>query len=205
MAIILMLVNLVISFFNARSCGKVWAESKAIGGWFRACVWAGAIMAASGFTMVYSVVLAFIGVITGYIPESALPFLSSLAYILIIIPVIGSGFIILIESWIAFSREKSLKNLGVAGWNTFAQVYNTYNAINSFGGAWDIVAKGLGGLDSDDIDSDNSVFKVILLVLLALGGGILSTMVIIKKYSASLPVSEEIKDAHPRWTDKFKI
>ena len=52
MAIILMLVNLVISFFNARSCGKVWAESKAIGGWFRACVWAGAIMAAFGFTNV---------------------------------------------------------------------------------------------------------------------------------------------------------
>ena len=104
MAIILMLVNLVISFFNARSCGKVWAESKAIGGWFRACVWAGAIMAASGFTMVYSVVLAFVGVMTGYIPESALPFLSSFVYILIIVPVIGSGFIILTKS----SYERSL-------------------------------------------------------------------------------------------------
>lgn len=195
MAILLMLVNLFISFFNARSCGKVWAESKAIGGWFRACVWAGAIMAASGFTMVYSVVLAFIGVSTGYIPQSALPFLSSLTYILIIIPVLGSGFIILIESWISFAREKSLMNLGIAGWNTFAQVYNTYNAVKSFGGAWDTVAKGLGGLDSDDVDSDNSVFKVILLVLLALGGGIITTMVIIKRYSASLPVSETVREA----------
>ena len=189
-----MLINLVISFFNARSCGKVWAESKAIGGWFRACVWAGVIMAAAGFTTVYSIILAFVGIATGYIPESALPFLSSLTYVLIIVPVIASGFIILIESWIAFAREKSLMNLGVAGWNTFAQVYNTYNAVKSFGGAWDIVAKGLGGLNSDDSDSNNSTFKVILLVLLAIGGGILTTMVIIKKYTASLPVSDTIRE-----------
>lgn len=196
MGILIMLLNLVISFFNARSCGKVWAESKAIGGWFRIVVWAGAVMAAAGFTSVYVFVIAFIAVSTGFLPHSALNFLASLSYVVIIIPVLGSGVIITIESWIAFAREKNLMNLGVAGWNTFAQVYNVYNAINSFGGAWDAVAKGFGSLtDGVDDDSDSDNLKVILLVALALLGGIVTTAIIIKKYTATLPVSEAVREA----------
>lgn len=38
MMLIIMLINLGISFYNARSAGQVWAESKAIGGWLRLLV-----------------------------------------------------------------------------------------------------------------------------------------------------------------------
>ena len=51
--------------------------------------------------------------------------LMSLIYLFIIIPAIGSGIIITIQSWINFSRDKSLMNLGVAGWNTFARTYSS--------------------------------------------------------------------------------
>ena len=96
-------------------------------------------------------------------------------------------------SWIAFARDTSLSNLGVAGWNTFAQAYNTYNAIQSFGPALDSVQQGLGGLFSDDGDSDNSTARVILLVAIVLLAGVLTTSVIVRRYEASLPVSEEIR------------
>ena len=76
----------------------------------------------------------------------------------------------------------------MAGWNTFAQAYNTYNAIQSFGPALDSVQQGLGGLFSDDGDSDNSTARVILLVAIVLLAG-----VIVRRYEASLPVSEEIR------------
>ena len=72
---------------------------------------------------------------TGYLPPAMLGVMMNLIYIMIIVPLIGSGIFITIQSWIAFARDKSLSNLGVAGWNTFAQAYNTYNAIQSFGPA----------------------------------------------------------------------
>jgi hypothetical protein len=122
--------------------------------------------------------------------------LSSLIYLMIIVPAIGSGIIITIQSWINFAREKSLMNLGVAGWNTFAQAYNTYNAIQSFGPALDTVQEGLGGLFDGDGDSDNSTMRVLLLAAIILLAGVMTTTVIIRRYEASLPVSEAVRSGN---------
>lgn len=188
-----MILNLVISFLNARNVGRVWAESKAVGGWVRILTWCGAIQSAVGFTFVYAIVIAYIAVSTGYLPPQMLNVLMSLVYLLIIIPAIGSGILITIQSWINFARDKSLMNLGMAGWNTFAQAYNTYNAIQSFGPALDTVQEGLGGLFDGDGDSDNSSLRVILLAAIVLLAGVMTTTVIIRRYEASLPVSEEVR------------
>ncbi len=188
-----MILNLVISFLNARNVGRVWAESKAVGGWVRVLTWCGAIQSAVGFTFVYAIVIAYIAVSTGYLPPQMLNVLMSLVYLLIIIPAIGSGILITIQSWINFARDKSLMNLGMAGWNTFAQAYNTYNAIQSFGPALDTVQEGLGGLFDGDGDSDNSSLRVILLAAIVLLAGVMTTTVIIRRYEASLPVSEEVR------------
>ena len=139
MLVLVLGLNLVISFLNARNVGHVWAESKAVGGWIRLLAWCGAIQSAAGFTFVYAVVVGYIAVSTGYLPTAMLGVMMNLIYIMIIVPLIGSGIFITIQSWIAFARDKSLSNLGVAGWNTFAQAYNTYNAIQSFGPALDSV------------------------------------------------------------------
>ena len=42
-------------------------------------------------------------------------------------------------------------------------------------------------------DSDNSTARVILLVAIVLLAGVLTTSVIVRRYEASLPVSEEIR------------
>ena len=195
MLILVLGLNLVISFLNARNVGRVWAETKAIGGWIRVVAWAGAIQSAIGFTYVYAFIVAYIAVSTGYLPPAMLGVLLSLMYIMIIIPLIGSAIVITIQSWIVAAREKSLRNLGVAGWNTFATAYNTYNAIQSFGPALDSVQQGLGGLFGGDGDSDDSAARVILLAAIVLLAGVLTTNVIIRRYEASLPVSEEVRNS----------
>lgn len=196
MLIGVMILNLVISFLNARNVGRIWAESKAVGGWIRLLAWCGAIQSAVGFTFVYAIIVSYIAVSTGYLPASMLGLLSSLIYLMIIVPAIGSGIIITIQSWINFAREKSLMNLGVAGWNTFAQAYNTYNAIQSFGPALDTVQEGLGGLFDGDGDSDNSTMRVLLLAAIILLAGVMTTTVIIRRYEASLPVSEAVRSGN---------
>ena len=201
MLVLVLGLNLVISFLNARNVGRVWAESKAVGGWIRSLSFENGVQATAegiiempaGFPFVYAVVVGYIAVSTGYLPPAMLGVMMNLIYIMIIVPLIGSGIFITIQSWIAFARDKSLSNLGVAGWNTFAQAYNTYNAIQSFGPALDSVQQGLGGLFSDDGDSDNSTARVILLVAIVLLAGVLTTSVIVRRYEASLPVSEEIR------------
>jgi len=193
MIILLLILNAVISFFNARNTGKIWAESKAIGGWVRLLAWCGAIQSAIGFTFVYTYIVGMIAITAGYLDQNFANVFFSLIYIMIIIPAIGTGIIITIQSWINFARDKSLANLGVAGWNTFAQAYNMYNAVQSFGGAVEAVQSGLGGLFDGDGDSDSSAARVILLAAIALLAGVLTTSVIIRRYEATLPVSEEIR------------
>lgn len=195
MLILVLGLNLVISFLNARNVGRVWAETKAIGGWIRIVAWAGAIQSAVGFTYVYAFLVSYIAVSTGYLPPAMLGVLLSLMYVMLVVPLLGSAIVITIQSWITAARERSLMNLGVAGWNTFATAYNTYNAVQSFGPALDSVQQGLGGLLGDG-DSDDNAGRVILLAAIVLLAGVLTTSVIIRRYEASLPVSEEVRNAN---------
>lgn len=97
-----MILNVVISFINARNVGRIWAESRAVGGWIRLLAWAGAIQSAVGFTYVYGILVSYIAVSAGYLPPQMFSALMSLIYLFIIIPAIGSGIIITIQSWINF-------------------------------------------------------------------------------------------------------
>jgi hypothetical protein len=60
MLFLLLILNFAISWFNAWSVGRVWTESKMIGGFFRMTVWCGAIMSACGFTWVYIALLGLL-------------------------------------------------------------------------------------------------------------------------------------------------
>ena len=183
-----MLVNLGISFWNARVAGMSWVESKAVGGWGRVTAWAGAVMSAVGFTSVYGFVVLFIGLGTGWIPEGAAVVTQALLYLMLIIPCLGSGIIIMGESWVRLARERSLANIGVAAWNTLAMAHNAWSAYNSVGKAWDSVAKSVtGGLGTDDdIDTDSDFAKAVIAVVIAVFGGILTTVVIMRRYMGTV-------------------
>ena len=151
----LLILNIAISFFNAYSVGRSWADTKAIGGWQRFMAWCGATMSASGFTWCYTIII-------------------------FIIAILGSGLAIWLDSVTTAYRTRRVSDMAVAGWNTFAQVHNTYEAFSGLGDIFKDIGKVFGG-DSDSDDKDGAMAMLaLLLVLLALSGGVLTTAYIIR-------------------------
>ena len=93
----------------------------------------------------------------------------------------------MIESWIVAFRERSLLSIGVASWNSFAEVDNMAGAFSGLGDALGDVGKLF---DSDD--EDNGVGYLVLMLVLglvavALAGGVLLTYILIRTYAGTLP------------------
>lgn len=174
----MLILNFFISWFNAWSIGKSWIEAKSNGGWAKILAWSGAIMSAAGFTWVYLAILSLIAQATGKIPNQYTNLALNLGYLALIIPVIGSGMAIAAQSWAHFWREKTFTNAGFAGWNTFAQLYNMYEATSMIPAAIKEVVKGF---DSDDEDSTPFVALAVVAVICTLFAGILTTAIIIRR------------------------
>lgn len=189
MILILFFLNFVISAVNAWGCGYTWDSTKARGGMPHFMNWMGAVMSASGFTWCYLLILGTIGahipaqwfagegeVVAGMLLDPAtLQAFFDLGYAVIILPVVGSGLAITVASWREFARRRTVGNGLVAGWNTGAQIHNTISAARHLPD----VFERLGGFFAKG-DSDSSKGKlVIVLVVLAVCGGILTTYGII--------------------------
>lgn len=117
----------------------------------------------------------------------------NLWYITIIFPALGTSFIITIESWIAAYRQHSLANLGVAAYNTFAQVHNTMGAINSLQPAFQAVGKMFASALGGRGDAKGKVVLLglmiaILVVGIALAAGSILTAVLIHRYAGTVPL-----------------
>jgi len=193
-------LNFVISWFNAWACGKTWHSTKAKGGMAHFMNWMGAIMSASGFTWCYMVVLGFLGTIipvggdeaagieaAPLLTQDMLEAFFNLGYLMIIFPILGSGLAITVASWRRFARTRSVGDGLVTGWNTFAQIHNTWNAVQHVPKAWD----GLGKFFKGGDDKKGAV--VIGLVVLAVAGGCLTTYGIITSVSARALAEEGMK------------
>jgi len=182
MILLLWLVNFLISAANAWGCGKTWNESKHVGGAPHFMNWCGAIMSACGFSWCYGVVFGFFGsqysyehsdhVVRPLLSPAALEAFADLGYLAIIFPVLGTGIAITVHSWGVFWRRRSLGDGAVAGWNSFAQVYNVVSALRDVPRATRGVADFFLG-DGDGEDRGKGV--VLLLVVGALALGILTT------------------------------
>lgn len=191
---LIMAINLGISFWNARICGLVWKDIPAMGMFSRLVLYSAAFMSAAGFSSVVLVVSS--GVVSLFLDvETAKLLLSwagSLFYVMIIVPILGTGLIITLHSWMEYFRERSWMNLAVSSWNTIAQLKNSYDAYHTMGPALEGVSSMFNALMSVDSSESNSSAAVarlaIALVLLSLIGGVLLTAVIIKHYMNRAPI-----------------
>lgn len=174
---LLFLVNFGISWANAYVVGKSWAESKVVGGWTRFMVWCTAIMSACGFTWCYLIVLSCITGAVGILSPQYIMLMMKIGYVVIILPIIGTGLAMWLDSVTTAYRERSLGSVGVAGWNTFAQIHNTYEAASTLPG----FLKDIGEAFSDSDSDGKGWIAVGFCLLFAIGGGILTTMYIVKK------------------------
>ncbi len=175
---VVLLVNFGISWFNARSVARSWADSEVIGGWPRFVVWCAAVMSAAGFTWCYLSVLAIGAGATGFLAPKYVGLTLELGYLIIILPVLGSGLGIWMDSLTTAWRRRDCLSIGVAAWNRYAQIHNTYEAVNILPGVFSDLGKRLYG--DDDDASGKAKMLVFMLVVVALCGGILTTAAIIR-------------------------
>lgn len=198
MIFVLILLNLAISTFNAWACGRAWPESKHQGGMAHFMNWMGAIMAACGFTWCIVVVLAMGLSSFSYHPDDANPQLAvplitpemaraiiELGLVAIIVPILGSGLAITIDTWARFYRDRTFGNGALAVYNTSAQMYNMYEAATVLPSVLGDLKGFFGGGSSSSSSSSSSdsstkgIIIVVLIVLCSLVGGILITRAII--------------------------
>lgn len=142
--ILYILFTFGISYLNAWGVGRNWTETKIASGWPRFLNWCGAIMAACGFTWVYFIIFALIlGAFQVFTVGEVQAFLEA-GYLLIILPILGSGLFITIETWAQAWKKHDLPHLALTAYNTYAMVHNTYHAIQGMSGAWGTPRRCLG-------------------------------------------------------------
>lgn len=182
MLILLLALNFGVSWLNCWAVGGMWAESKALGGFPRLLAWCGAIQAAIGFSSVIGAVLGAVAIHFGLLSDKAALQAMSLWYLLIIVPALGTGLVITIQSWIVAFRERSILNMGTGAYNTLAQAHNMIGAFRNIGSVWSDV----GELFSSDDDEPSVAVLVVGLVALALAGGVLLTALLIRRYAGRI-------------------
>lgn len=202
-------LNFIISWFNAWSVGRSWAETKALGGLSRFMAWCGAVMSASGFTWCYLVLVCLIGgAIPGkyHLPDKYAEAIFRIGYLIIILPVIGSGVAITIQSWAYFWKERNFKSGAVAGWNTFADIYNVYQACHAIPESFGFLKNLWDSEDSDD-DAKSKLFMLLVAAaILCVVGGCLTTAAIVRSTAKRVAIDEgqRVRAArrHREWGDE---
>jgi hypothetical protein len=181
----LWLLNLTISISNAVGIGKSWVESRHAGGWRRFMAWCVAAMAAVGFTWCISIVLGIAAYLSHLLDDQYVALFFQATYVLLVPLLLSTGYAITVQSW-ARAYRGGVCAKGVAVYNTFAQVWNTYHAIRGFGPALGQVFKGFGQALRGGGDGKTKMAVIVgFLLLISAGGGIIITYMIIHHYAAS--------------------
>lgn len=173
-----LLLNFAISYWNAYVAGRFWTETKIIGGWQRFTTWCAVIMSACGFTWVYLTILTIVAVATQKLTPEQGQAMFNLGYLIIILPVLGSGMGIWLDSLIQAYRQRNFGSVAVASWNTYAQLRNTWDAASYAPSAFKSV---VDAFTPKGKNKDGAAAALMLaLVILALCGGALTTAAIVR-------------------------
>lgn len=162
---VLLIVNTVISMWDAYIAGRTWKEST---GFRKAIAWAALTMSVCGFVMVTSYLGALGSREVGLITQTQYEMVLELAYILMIIPTLGAGLAITTQTWIDTVKRRSLVEGSVAGWNSFALVTTTVDALENSGGLSDDIVDYFKGKDEDkDVADKLAKGGVVTILVLA--------------------------------------
>lgn len=185
-------LNLAISIWNAYATGKVWVEAKHAGGGYRFMAWMGYLMASIGFSwdilILAGVVLQSAGKIT---PEQADLFFQT-GYVVLAPGILFSGYAIMFQSWANAYRQHSVVNMGVAAYNTYANLHNTFNVIDNFPKAFESVLKAFTGGSGKNKANGLIVFAAILCVL---SGFIVAALIVNRVAASGTTVPARVKSS----------
>jgi hypothetical protein len=142
---LIFILNLGISLWNAYATGRVWVQAKHAGGGYRFMAWMGYLMASLGFSWLILVLVEMGLVSAGKITPDQAGLFFQFGYVLLVPGFLFSGYAIMFQSWAAAYHNRSVSNLGVAAYNTYANLHNTFNAVDNFPKAFGSVLKAFTG------------------------------------------------------------
>jgi len=188
MFFIFMALNFGISWINARAAGKVWSESKEIGGALRIHAVIAYAMAIAGFTMVYCTILILLApyilpLFLEISPEQmwdVMQLTNDLLFVAIGMFIVPTGFYIWFTNMVSFWKRRNLGDGMRLGWNTFAMVRNTAVFARHAPSAFGRISKALFG-GRGNRGKGGIAMLAIFLIIIALLGGYLTASAIMKK------------------------
>jgi hypothetical protein len=196
--VFLLLWNFGISWLNCWFVGKSWAESKVIGGWTRVVTLAAAVMGACGFIWCNLLVLGYIASthvavlpVKYQLNDTYLELLWNMGYALVIFPILGSGLMIWVDSVKQAYKNRDGVSIGVAGYNTFAMAYDTWNAAKFLPTVFEKIGKTIK--DTDNAQTKAMLFCVYVVLGLSVGLGLATAYFII--HSTAVKVAQDAKIA----------
>lgn len=174
--LLILLLNGFISYWNLYVVGKCWAESKMAGGWQHFLTWCTAIMGICGLTYCYLIPVTFLASVFHILPQAYAMGAFELGYLIIILPVLGTGLAMWLESVQVFYRERDFTSGAVATYNTYAQFHNMYCAAEAIPS----IFSDLGSLVNKTDGDNNALALMVIIVLIVLGAGVLTGVKIIQ-------------------------
>jgi hypothetical protein len=175
---LLLIWNFGVSIWNAYAVGSSWARVEANGGTFgKLMLWSGWIMSAIGFTWTYLFIIGYVLYAFGKVDQEAINAMFSLGYLIIVIPALGSGLLITLNSWRIALQERSMGNTAVAMYNTSAQFYNSYRALSAIPEALESTVKFFAEIGAESKGNSKSKGQMIIIaaIIFAIVMGILTT------------------------------
>lgn len=182
-AVAITIWNVFISFWNARVVGLAWGDRSAdYGGFMRLVLWSALVQSAVGFSMPILVLEAVIFRAAGVLSDAALRGMFSLWYLMVIVPLLGTGLVITAHSLVQAYRSRNWGDMAVAGYNTLATAHNIYDASSGIGSA----LKGFTSFADDDEENNGGMLVILvgILVALALAAGALITWGVVSHYQS---------------------
>lgn len=161
-------INLLVGILDMVFAGRAWVDAKQAGGFFRFLAWCVYIMSGLAFSSILLVAEIYGLILWGKVPEDMLTSIVYAWYLLVIVPVLGTGLVITLVSIQQAFRSRRLGDILIAGYNTYAMVHNTLSAIDTVPKAIRSLFKNLKGKDAGYL----ILFVVFTLLPLILGFGI---------------------------------
>jgi len=107
--------------------------------------WMGYLMASVGFSWNILVLTGTVLKALGTVTSDQANLLFQIGYVVLVPGFLFSGYAIMFQSWANAYRNHSVPNMGVAAYNTFANIHNTFNAIDNFPKAFGSISSAFKG------------------------------------------------------------
>lgn len=179
--LLLILANFALSWWVAWGAGRYWTEVKVTGGFGQFFVWTCATVSAVGFTWVYLTLGSLGALLSGLITADSLAAMSGLGAFVLLGNVVGvllaTGSNFLAIAW----HNAYLVGDSAEVLTAQAEMHHVMTSARDAPGVFETIGKAVGG-DGFDIDFDEAIGCIVffLIALFAIGGGILTTVAIIR-------------------------